>query len=167
MYADTRGGFIDTRGPLLKAVKEKASAYGALDRPYILAILFEHDFIDDEDLFNALFGSIGYRIPIDPTSALRPEAVRNRDGAWVGPSGPKHTRVSGVLTAINLLPWNVNRVAPHLWLNPWAGRPLESNLPWRTTVADLGTGLAEQRPATVVPGTLFGLASQWPGDPYR
>lgn len=93
--------------------------------------------------------------------------MRNQDGAWIGPNGPSHTRVSGVLTAINLLPWNVNRVTPRIWLNPWAARPLVSHLPWLTTVGDLTTGGVEHQPATVAPTDLFGLASDWPGDPYR
>ncbi len=167
VYSDAPIGVIDTREPLVKAMKRKASAYGALDRPYLLAVLFEHDFIDDDDLFNALFGSISYRIPIDPASATGVVALRNQDGAWIGPNGPRHTRVSGVLTAINLLPWNVNRVTPHLWLNPWAAHPLRSHLPWLTTVGNLPTGVVEQRPAMVAPTDLFGLASDWPGDPYR
>lgn len=161
------GGLIDTRGPLVKAVKDKASAYGTLDRPYVLAILFEHDFLDEEDLLNALFGSIAVRIPVDPAATLEAETVRLRDGAWLGPAGPTHTRVGGVLTAVNLLPWGVSRVAPHLWLNPWATRPIGSRLPWRTTEADPEEGTVDVRPATVSPETLFGLSADWPGDPYR
>ncbi len=57
------GGFIDTKSPLRRAVREKAGRYGQLDRPFVVAVLVESPFIDDEDLFDALFGGIAVSIP--------------------------------------------------------------------------------------------------------
>ncbi|HET6448809.1 MAG TPA: hypothetical protein VFG31_06830, partial [Conexibacter sp.] len=106
---------VDDVRPLRRKIKKKASRYGDLDRPYLLAVLALGDHVRECDVECALLG------------------VGDRDHAvWQGPSGPCNTRLSGVLVARGLRstdPWR--RVAPTLWENPWALRPLALALPWR------------------------------------
>jgi hypothetical protein len=157
------GGFIDTKGPLRRAIREKAGRYGHLDRPFVVAVLVEDPFVDDDDVLDALFGSIAVRIPVRVSGPGAAKTVRLRDGSWMTGGGPTRTRVSAVLSAINLAPWSVRRTVPHLWLNPWATSPLIDDLGWRTTLADPLTGHVSNRDAAGDPATAFGLSSDWSG----
>jgi hypothetical protein len=163
---DAGGGFIDTTSALRRAIAEKAGRYGKPDRPYVLAVLIEAHFIDAEDVANSLFGTVAYRIFADPNREAEP--VRKPDGSWRGPSGPVNTRVSAVLTAVNLGPWSVPRLAPRLWLNPWASIPLADRLPWHVSRVDPATGTLAEDPAAATPAEVFGLPEDWPGpeDPF-
>ena len=157
------GGYVDSLRPLRQALREKSSRYGKLDRPYIVAVLIEHWFVDEEDLFNALFGSVAVQISTVLNARLSPRAVRLRDGSWFGGHGPTGTRVSAVMVARGLAVWSVTRIEPQLILNPWASRPLTSEIGWRTTVADRENGTLDTRPATLSAASLFGLPPDWPG----
>lgn len=115
-----RGGAVDDVRPLRRKIKKKAARYGALDRPYLLAVLALGDYVGEDDVERALLGG-------DP--AMRP----SRDHAvWIGPGGPHNTRLSGVLVARGLQSTDPHRATPTLWRNPWALRPLGIALPWRT-----------------------------------
>jgi hypothetical protein len=162
------GGWIDTRGPLRRAIREKAGRYGQLDRPFVVAVLVEDAFVDDDDLLDALFGGIAVSVPVSREGPGEPRAFRLRDGSWMTGQGPTRTRVSAVVTAINLAPWSVVRIAPRTWLNPWAARPVGSDLGWATTITDPIAGAITHRPAMRMPAELFGLAEDWPGseDPF-
>lgn len=108
------GGVNDVR-PLRRKIKKKASRYGDLDQPYLLAVLALGDQVRERDVEHALLGA-----------APRDHAV------WHGPGGPCNRRLSGVLVARALSSIDPSAsVAPSLWLNPWASRPLGLALPWR------------------------------------
>jgi hypothetical protein len=161
--------YIDTKGGLRRAIKEKAGRYGLPDRPYIVAVLIEEDFTDDEDMVDALFGTVSYRMSMKADGALESAApIRQRDGPWFAHAGPSNTRVSAVMTAINLQPPLVARRAPRLWLNPWALQPIVDSLGWRTTLVDAVAGTVADHPAAVAPQELLGLSAEWPGpeDPF-
>lgn len=107
--------------PLRRKIKKKASRYGALDMPYLLAVLALGDRVCERDVEHALLGA-----------APRDHAV------WHGPGGPCNTRLSGVLVGRAL--WSADPFAaavatPALWRNPWASRPLDVALPWRDVAA--------------------------------
>ncbi len=115
--ADAGGAVNDVR-PLRRKIKKKAARYGALDRPYLLAVLALGDRVRDVDVERALHGA-----------GPRDHAV------WIGPGGPCNTRLSGVLVARGLrstAPHAAVAAAPALWRNPWASRPLGQAvaLPW-------------------------------------
>jgi hypothetical protein len=74
--------------------------------------------------------------------------VRNPDGAWRGPQGPRNTRVSAVLYAQGITPWNLARTRASVIINPWARRPFEP---------PPGPGHGAQSI-----GELLGLAPEWP-----
>lgn len=118
--ADRGRGAVNDVRPLRRKIKKKAARYGALDRPYLLAVLALGDRVSECDVERALLG--------DDTAGACDHAV------WLGPDGPRNTRLSGVLVARALRSTDPGApVAPSLWRNPWALRPLGQRiaLPWR------------------------------------
>jgi len=115
-------GPVDDVRPLRRKIKKKASRYGELAAPYLLAVLALGDGVCERDVEHALLGA-----------SPRDHAV------WHGPSGPCNRRLSGVLVARGLRstdPFAAAAAMPTLWRNPWASRPLDLALPWRD-VADV------------------------------
>lgn len=162
-------GYVDTRSGLRRAVREKAGRYGKPDRPYVVAVLIEDEYTDQEDVLDALFGTVSYHLAMKDDGDLRSiDPVRQRDGPWFAHAGPSNTRVSAVLTAINLQPSFVARGTSRLWHNPWASRPLTDSLVWRTTRVDPVAGSIDDHPAERQPADLLGLPTDWPGpeDPF-
>jgi hypothetical protein len=123
------GDAVNDVRPLRRKIKKKAARYGALDRPYLLAVLALGDAVREQDVERALLGAL------------------DRDHAvWHGPGGPCNTRLSGVLVARGLRSTDplpaAPAAAPTLWRNPWAGRPLGLALPWRDADARCGVASA-------------------------
>jgi hypothetical protein len=107
------------------AVEGKATKYGALDLPLVVAVNILDDFCEDLDIWNALFGE------------ERLVTVRQADGQWLdrwgprvpngvwrGRDGPRSTLVSAVVVTHQLSPSNLRTRAVELIHNPWAARPL-------------------------------------------
>ena len=79
-------------------------------------------------------------------------AITHFAGPVQVPGGPTLLRVTAprlrpeealdrlVLTAIHLVPWAVPRVAPVLYKNPWAARPLTLGLPVGRVCVDVAVG---------------------------
>jgi hypothetical protein len=111
------------------AIKEKATKYGSLDLPYIIAIDVVSDFFDDNMMvLDALFGDDQITIFYLPEGGPRQEPTRAPNGAFRGPQGPQNTRVSGVIICGDLLWGNISKTNPILWHNPWASIPFKQDL---------------------------------------
>lgn len=149
---------IDDAKALRRKLKHKASHYEGLERPYVVCLLCAGDFADDKDVGDALLGSVAVRY--NPTTR-ETIWVRQADGIWHGPHGPRNTTVSAVITIPQLSCSSVTAVQPTLWLNPWAARPLTAELPWRTNVIS-PQGRITTREASRTPADLFGLPERWP-----
>lgn len=109
------GGAVNDVRPLRRKIKKKAARYGALDKPYLLAVLALGDRVREDDVERALLGA-----------SVHDHAV------WHGPGGPCNTRLSGVLVAQGLRSTDPTApVAPSLWRNPWAVLPVARAMPWR------------------------------------
>ena len=149
---------LDDAAPLRRKLKRKAGRYGALELPYVVALLCAGDFADDKDIADALLGTTA--IQYNP-STLATRTVRQPDGFWHGPNGPQNTSVSAVVTVPQLSSWSITAVEPTVWLNPWAARPLTAALPWRTH--NIATdGHINTSEATRTPADLFELPQRWP-----
>lgn len=144
------------------AVKEKATKYGNLDFPYVIAINVLSIFSHDQMVMDALFGDEGIRFYHKPGGGSDHKPIRAPNGAFCGPHGPQNTRVSGVIICKNLLWGNIFSENPVLWHNPWASLPLDQDF-WifpqyvpnsEKTRIELKSG----RKA----GDLFGLPEGWP-----
>jgi hypothetical protein len=144
------GGVFSEPPAILHDLKDKASKFGRPTKPYVIALLCLRDFTTDEDIEQALFGPHVVRAPVGPDGPVGPVTLgRDPRGFWQHGTEQRGTRVSAVLSAIQLNPWSVSQVPLRLWRNPWAKHPLPDGLPWATTDIDLETGLPMHREATV------------------
>ncbi len=153
---------IDCHGPLLKTFTSKASRYGVLDSPYVIAVNVIHTFIDEIDVDSALFGRPQYQFLLQNGRYVGGRWKRALDGFWIGPSGPRNQRVSGIMTVLSLVPWAIASATPVLWHNPWANKPLDTEL-WYgdQKIVNLETGSMESRVGRHARDTL-GLEADWP-----
>jgi hypothetical protein len=150
------GRFVQPNVPIKSAVESKAGRYGQLDRPYIIAVCALEDFANAEAAIDGLFGTNQLLIADDGDHRWG----RNRDGAWFGPGGPVHTRVSAVLSTERLSPWDVGQRRMRLIHNPWAARQIldlplgvdVQQVEGKRLVTKLGRSLAE----------IFQLPPGWP-----
>ena len=121
--AYTEGGRKDSSGPIESAIRKKATAYGSLKCPYVVAILCL-GYPDRRSIADALFGKEQVILTTGPGSPVgKPRVERRPDGALVRPFGPQNTRVSAVLVATLLVPWAIQEAKVSLWHNPWAKHP--------------------------------------------
>ncbi len=150
------GGIINPERAIQAAVEEKAGRYGALDRPYIIAVNALDTFASGDAAVDALFGTEVAVVTAERGMQCR----RNPDGVWMRPGGPAYTRVSAVLSTERLSPWDVGQRRLRLIHNPWAARP----------ILDLPLGVDMQRvveshlqtDAGLSLAGILGLAAGWP-----
>jgi hypothetical protein len=150
---------VDPHIAIKGAIERKASRYGNLGRPYIIAVNSLSEFAGDESVVFALFGTEAaacYRIGDD----LHWREYRNGDGVWHGPCGAQNTRVSAVLSVERLSPWNLTRRRMRLTFNPWARHPLAANPTQASKCWLEGERLCLQDGHSV--GEILGLAENWP-----
>jgi hypothetical protein len=153
------GGVVNEAPMLLDDLKDKASKFGQLGAPYVIALLADRDFTMDNDVLQALYGPDVIQIAVTPEGpAGDPVSGRTPRGFWQHDDQVRATRVSGVLSAVLLNPWSLAHVTPHFWPNPWAKHPLTADLPWAATIANLDENRLEQRPGSITAGGLLGLA---------
>ncbi len=146
--------YIRTDKKVRKNLKKKATRYGEIDLPYVIAINVLSDVAcDREDIELALFGA-------SPPSNIK--TLTKVDGFWYGPEGPQNQRVSAVLILNNLRPWDIAKVTPILWHNPWAKRPFNTNY-WKLPqiVFDLNSNKLKENQG-ISAQELFKLDSTWP-----
>lgn len=117
------GGLVQPQAPIRDAVVGKATRYGELDLPYIIAVNAMGDYADAESAIDALFRSPAVAF-IDTGSRYEHRDTRAPDGAWMGRGGPVNTRVSAVLSTEKLTGWSVGQKRVRMLENPWAQKPL-------------------------------------------
>lgn len=110
------------------AISKKATKYGDLDLPFVVAVNVIDIFVHDEDIMNALFGEENFTVTFCPDGTLEHVPGRNKNGAWFGPQGPQNTRVSAVLALLNMNVWNMALQLPKLIHNPWGNCALSYDL---------------------------------------
>jgi hypothetical protein len=156
-------GFMDNTTPLRRALEDKASAYGDLGRPFVVAVGTDAITSGDFDVTNALYGhaQVTYRRFED--GRVETESTRAADGAWIGPAGWRGQRVSALLHTRMLRPWLVTQTVPTLWIHPAAAHPhaCESG-PWSIARLSPEGELAYQQPSVGLP-EFFELPEDWPG----
>jgi hypothetical protein len=119
------GAIVAPDEPLYDKIKKKATPYGKLTQPYIVAVDTMDDFAGQEDVVGALLGKMVYRV--DQESRRAYEARDPKFGAaFLSPQGkPTNTRVSAVLVGhIVTMGRLATSETPKLWHNPWAQNPL-------------------------------------------
>lgn len=152
------GGAINETAPIKKRLRKKAGHYGALEQPFVIAVLCAGSFVDDQDITDALLGPRGYWYDHE-AGTLR--GVRQPDGLWLHETGPVNTRVSAVLSVPKLSPWNICEVEPTLWTNPWAAHPVPTQCLWRRMDLET-TGKVHERKAARCVADVLHLPRDWP-----
>ncbi len=145
--------------PIRNAVIGKATRYGDLDLPYVVAVNAMSDYADEDDAIDALFGSPA--VVVKQTEAGFVDIpTRVPDGVWQGRGGAINTRASAVLSTERLTPWSLGQRRLRLIQNPWTQRPLPS--------LELGMDIVRveqdrlRRSAGDDLRSLFGLPEGWP-----
>lgn len=142
----------------------KASKYGDLEAPYVLAVWVMSPMASESTPAEALFG-IALPVGDGTHSTGLPLMVDERDGLWT-PARPG--RLSAVLSA-NSMHFNysaVCRYLPRIWHNPWAEHPISQDLPFGASRVSKDETSITNEPATTSPDALFELPPDWPGDPF-
>lgn len=122
---DSHAKSWDSYEPMMRSLKRKATKYGELQKPYVIAVNAMDIFLDEDDVLDVLFGKAVTRVN-RTTHAVTHD--RNHDGFWRGPRGAQHKRVSAVLIIPDMGPWSIGSKTPTLWHNPWATKPLDPDL---------------------------------------
>lgn len=143
------------------AVGRKATRYGDLAAPFIVAVNVGHFSLDLIDIMEALFGKEQFLVSIDAPDR-EPEMERAPNGLWWGPKGPQNRGVSAVLVAADVMPWTVAVCEVVLVHNPWAHYPYKGALcalPQRIP----GDGVMVEQPGRH-PREILGLPETWPDE---
>lgn len=142
-----------------RAVLRKASKYGQMETPYLVAVNVQGFIAPDRiEEMEALFGSEQF---YGVMGQDEPEMIRAPDGAWVGPAGIQNRRVSGILFA-RVVPWNIATAPWCLYHNPFADRPC-AHLDWKIPQGIPAHGKMTWADGHT-PGELLGLPPEWPGE---
>jgi hypothetical protein len=93
---------IDPVTPIRDAILEKAKRYGTPDLPFVVAINALSDFLNEEKIIEALFGSDAWVLRLGGSDL---EFQRQLDGVWTSPAG-QYRRISAVLAFKKVDIWN-------------------------------------------------------------
>jgi hypothetical protein len=140
-------------------LSDKAGKYGRLDHPYLIAINSISEWgTDRDDVLQSLFGS--ERLLLRPNEEIQTD--RAPDGLFIGPSGPRNTRVSGVLVA-TAYPWALPHSRTELFHHPWAAKPLSADVLPLPQVASDGASLVDRAGQPI--HRILGISDDWPTGP--
>jgi hypothetical protein len=143
-------------------LKKKASRYGELELPYVVAIDCLSIHHREEAVVDALLGEPYVTFTRMPDGTLKEEHRRRPDGIWYGPPNgqPQNTRMSAVLAFFRIDAWNFVSKTGLLIPNPWAAKSIPA-LNLGTAELTLVNG-AYQRSEGEAVGTLLGMPANWP-----
>jgi hypothetical protein len=156
--------WVDHRTPIRDAIKKKASRYGKLELPYVIAVN-ALEFVDEIDIMEALFGKEQFTISFSqshPLERVDTQMSRVPDGAWTSYTGPRNTRISAVLLATKLSPWHLSRGKVCLYHNPWAQKPYSSILTRLPQAVLKGNRMKNIDGESI--GSILGLPNSWPAE---
>ena len=151
-----------THEDIRAAIDGKATKYGDLDVPLIVAINVLDDFCDDDDIGNALFGEDQIVTTRHADGRFTHARQRALNGAWRGPRGPRNTLVSAVSIANQLSPSTLRYRDITLIHNPWAINPLPLQaLPIPQITVSIPDGRIHEHEGTHH-ADLMGIPKLWP-----
>jgi hypothetical protein len=143
-------------------LKKKASRYGKLDLPYVIAIDCLSMYHREEGVIDALLGEPYVEFTRMADGTLKEEHRRRPDGIWYGPPNgqPQNTRLSAVLAFFRIDAWNFVTKTGLLVPNPWAAMPIPQ-LNLGTAELSLANGAYRRSEGQPV-GALLDIPEQWP-----
>ncbi|RKX45623.1 MAG: hypothetical protein DRP64_04410 [Verrucomicrobia bacterium] len=116
---------ISPQRAIRNSIVKKAKRYGVLDKPFIVCVNTFADSPKEEDFVDALYGDEQIAVQISPRGNNQHATVRAGNGAWLGKTKTRYSRLSGVLSSIFVNPWNMWEKETCLYHNPWACLSLE------------------------------------------
>lgn len=144
------------------AVEKKSSRYGALDFPFVVAVNAFGLFVGGDHAFDALLGTPCIVDQQLADGSFRTQEIRNPDGVWWGPKGPRKTRLSAVLSTEGVTPWNLASRRARLIRNPWADITLPGVSLGVDEINPIGGKWHKTEGGAL--GKLFNLPAGWPGN---
>jgi hypothetical protein len=162
IYAHSDAEFIDDGAKLVAALKSKARRYGDFDAPFVIAVGTNSFDKEDEDVFNALYGSVSWALArLGPGEEITTSGVRKPDGYFGSPGAWKNRRVSAVLIVDQLPLQDPTRASVTLWLHPAPLHPLPSNQLFPGVIHEWN-GQNTDKSQALEARSLLGLAEDWP-----
>jgi hypothetical protein len=144
------------------AVEAKASRYGALGHPYLVAVNAFGFHLHGETIKDAILGTACHIDRQMHDGSWHSGPSRQPDGVWHNGKRPRKQGLSAVLVTGPIGPWNFASRRGLLFRNPWANRFLP---PLDLGVDELNPINGRWRPTEgTLMGTLVGLRRGWPGD---
>jgi hypothetical protein len=128
--AALRGGLITPHRDLRGALDNKAHKYGALNKPYLIAVADAKDQLFAKNSVHLALTEAVFGDEIVQFKHGVPKVAHAKNGFWYGPQGPCNQHVSGVLLLPEIGLWKLRQEKwrPVLAINPWAERPLPEAL---------------------------------------
>ena len=144
------------------ALKKKASRYGKLDHPYLVALNALSTHHNELAVIDALLGTPYVELSKGPNGEEIVKELRKPDGIWYGPPDgqPQNTRLSGVLSLMHIDPWNFASKTGLLIPNPWATKRLPQLELGTAELRVVGDGY--ERIEGKAMHELLGVPAQWP-----
>jgi hypothetical protein len=163
VYGDSGVGWIDDAPTIKSSLNAKASAYGVLDRPLIIAV---GTYIWDRDYWhstNALYGGSAVTWWENDDGAIEHAEIRQPDGFFGTPPNWANHNVAAVLHINQLQPHHLQNAEVTLWTHPAAPGQWDSLAAVIPCTARrlVGRSLEESRSATD-PAEFFDLPTPWP-----
>lgn len=119
------GRLTNSWEPIRDAILFKGGRYGELSKPYVVAVNVDSYTLDRIDEIQALFGQERFTF-CHGSQEFRKHRAPN--GAWIGPNGPRYTRVTGAWLFGNLNPYNMVSRMNNLYVNPHSAMPIPKAL---------------------------------------
>ncbi len=152
------GGWSDAWTGIRDAIKYKASKYGELDGPLVVAVNYQSTALDEIDEIQALFGEEQFLFSLDKPDA-EPRLTRAPNGAWHDKGGPSATRASGAWIFRGLHQYNAANCKQVIYANPWAKHDFPSCIKLFPCRELVGSQIVEISGQTF--GEALGLESDW------
>jgi hypothetical protein len=124
--AQMGGGVIAPHKDLRDALYGKTRKYGALDKPYLIAVADGKDQLFSKDSIHSALSEAVFGDEIVQFKGGTAHITQAKNGFWHGPKGPRNQHVSGVLLLPETGLWKLReeKWQPVLAVNPWAERTL-------------------------------------------
>ncbi len=162
MFGPPKPIWVNDHSDLMDRIGRKSRKYGELDRPLVIALLYEQWTANAHHLTRALFGWAWGYPEMFRARRIEPTWPPGADGAWLTRNGPTNRNGAAILCAFHLAPHSVAKTGLYLLHHPWARRPLTASLPFADTRVSLEGGEVLETVATTSVNKLFGLPSVWP-----
>jgi hypothetical protein len=145
--------------PIRDALISKASRYGYPDLPLVIAVNALNEFANHKDAIHALLGSSA--VHVAGKDDMKGKWVYEADGLWNGPKGKQFTRVSAVLYAERLSPWDAANRRMLFVKNPWAKLPV-GEIDFGVDIVAINEKGQTHKTQQKALGEVYGLPDGWP-----